>query len=145
MTSEQRSCLTKVRHHSQLAACRALAKTLFFTHQERGALQVYLCRFCHGWHVGHVKAISAPMRYMRFSDQREKRVAGHRVSTPVSTNGMHEVTQPKTDEGASEVLLGCLPPGGRQGDAAMQSSTAMRELQAVAAGTASEGMSYADQ
>lgn len=62
MTSEQRSCLGKVQHKSQYAALRALKATLISSHQERGALQIYLCRFCHCWHVGHVKINREPIR-----------------------------------------------------------------------------------
>jgi hypothetical protein len=65
MTSEQSSCLRKVRHKTQRIACHALATTLCATGQERGALQVYYCRFCHGWHIGHPKINPEPMRYMK--------------------------------------------------------------------------------
>ena len=62
MTSEQRSCLGKVRHNSQHRACTALTGTLAKFHLERGVLQVYQCRFCHGWHIGHVKITPNPIR-----------------------------------------------------------------------------------
>jgi len=62
MTSEQRACQVKVRHATQFAACRAKSAMLALTHEERSKLQVYSCRFCHGWHVGHLKINPAPLR-----------------------------------------------------------------------------------
>lgn len=61
MTSEERSCLIKMRVTSQGLACRAMADLIASTRQERGALQVYACRFCHGWHIGHIRANRKPI------------------------------------------------------------------------------------
>jgi hypothetical protein len=62
MTSEERSCLCKVRHTSQRRACFALARTLLSCHEKRGSIQVYRCPFCKGWHIGHVKLHPVPIR-----------------------------------------------------------------------------------
>jgi len=62
MTSEERSCLAKVRHTTQRRACIALGITLRQYHEKPGAIQVYRCRFCKGWHLGHVKLRPEPIR-----------------------------------------------------------------------------------
>jgi hypothetical protein len=52
-TSEDRSCTNKVRHPSLKYASRALRIMIRKGSAERGELAPYLCRFCHGWHLGH--------------------------------------------------------------------------------------------
>jgi hypothetical protein len=64
MTSEQRSCLSKTRHSSQRKACCALSYLRRKYKIAPGDLQIYFCRFCKGWHVGHPKINRQPMRYM---------------------------------------------------------------------------------
>jgi hypothetical protein len=64
MTSEERSCLGKVRHTTQRRACIALGKTNLRYHEKPGSIQVYRCRFCKGWHLGHVKLHPEPLRRM---------------------------------------------------------------------------------
>jgi hypothetical protein len=62
MTSEQRSCTTKIRHASQRAACKALGKTRYAHHLPQGELQIYACRFCHSWHIGSKPLNPQPIR-----------------------------------------------------------------------------------
>ena len=62
MTSEQRSCLQKVWYSSQRKACIGLSSTNRQFGHPPGELQVYACRFCKGWHIGHVKLHQQPMR-----------------------------------------------------------------------------------
>jgi hypothetical protein len=62
MTSEERSCLGKIRYGSQRKACAALNGSRRNFGALAGELQVYLCRFCKGWHIGHVKLHPEPMR-----------------------------------------------------------------------------------
>lgn len=52
-TSEERSCGRKRRHESLRSALTALAGMVRRREVERGELQPYNCRFCHGWHLGH--------------------------------------------------------------------------------------------
>lgn len=55
-TSEDKSCAPKVRHPSLKMANRALRIMIRKGSAERGELQPYPCRFCHGWHLGHPPA-----------------------------------------------------------------------------------------
>ena len=64
MNSEQRSCLSKVRYTQQRGACQAMIRTRLDLGLGQRALQVYLCRFCKGWHVGHAKT-GEPIRKLR--------------------------------------------------------------------------------
>lgn len=50
----RRSCERKVRHESASGAWIARKHTTA-DKQERALLDVYACRFCKGWHVGHRK------------------------------------------------------------------------------------------
>lgn len=52
-TSEERSCLMKVRHATLKMATRALRIMIRKREAVRGELQPYCCRFCKGWHLGH--------------------------------------------------------------------------------------------
>jgi hypothetical protein len=65
MTSEEVSCLRKVAHTSQQKACAALANTRRLLNIGPGEMQIYHCRFCHLWPIGHVRVHRVPMRYMR--------------------------------------------------------------------------------
>jgi len=62
MTSEERSCLSKIRHGNQRKAIAALSGSKHKFHAAPGELQAYWCRICHGWHIGHVKLHPEPMR-----------------------------------------------------------------------------------
>jgi hypothetical protein len=55
MNSEERSCLTKVRHKSETTALKALSGTLRAYPEHRTKIHPYPCRFCGGWHIGRVE------------------------------------------------------------------------------------------
>lgn len=55
-TSEDRSCGAKQSHGSLKAALDVLANMVRRKEIVRGEMQAYLCRFCHGWHLGHPSA-----------------------------------------------------------------------------------------
>jgi hypothetical protein len=51
MTGIEASCGTKVRHHTESGAQRALA-ALERKGKIQHPLEVYPCFWCHGWHLG---------------------------------------------------------------------------------------------
>lgn len=62
MTSEERSCLSKKRYTRVSQALAALGRTCAALHLDRSKMQAYNCRFCHGWHIGHLKRTPEPLR-----------------------------------------------------------------------------------
>lgn len=48
---EFHSCIRKRRYESERTA--AAATVLCFKKEEHKDMNVYRCRFCNGWHVGH--------------------------------------------------------------------------------------------
>lgn len=54
------SCDGKIRHATEGAAKRHIAG--INRRKPRGFLHAYRCKFCGGWHVGHVKGKSRDRR-----------------------------------------------------------------------------------
>ncbi|MGE0333217.1 MAG: hypothetical protein AB7P37_21260 [Ramlibacter sp.] len=50
---QRKACQGKVRHANEAGANVALRK-LRRTGTTDGVMQAYACRFCGGWHIGHV-------------------------------------------------------------------------------------------
>lgn len=51
--SKGRSCTGKARHDTRAAARKALESLIRAKKARRAWNDVYACRFCDGWHVGH--------------------------------------------------------------------------------------------
>lgn len=61
MTTDRRDCPTgKVRHRTRAAALRHMAELIAKDGSVR--MNVYPCRTCGYWHVGHARGLKADMR-----------------------------------------------------------------------------------
>lgn len=51
----RKQCESKKRYSTREEAERAIAQIFYHSHGYPGKLNVYHCKFCGGWHVGHMK------------------------------------------------------------------------------------------
>lgn len=50
----RRQCSGKVRHASRDGAVAALRSLIYASPSRRGQMNTYRCKFCRGYHIGHV-------------------------------------------------------------------------------------------